>query len=171
MNVDEFVELVREYKDLVDDAASLTAHGLLSSCASVLPRIYAAGISLTDVEPEGEDVTRSTELPIQGKLGPLLGRYDYYILVFDPYVLQKPVGGIISSDLAEIYDALVGPLISFEAGRVKDAVWTWKFNLRGLCGDHIVNTMRAIHRLVHDHMPEDYVATQGDKPDDFVSAG
>lgn len=160
MNADAFASLVREYKGLIDGAAAVTAHGFLSSCASVLPRIYAAGIALPDVEPECADVGRSVESPMR-KVGALLGRYDSYLEVFDPYVEAEPVRPLISDDIADIYLDLVNPLAAFEAGRVRDAVWTWKFNVRGHCGDHIVDTMRAIHRLVHDHMPADYVASGG----------
>lgn len=166
MNLDDFVGLVRDYKALVDDPGGSTAHGFLRSCASVLPRIYAAGIALPDVEPEDEDVDRSVASPMRN-LGALLGRYDSYLEIFDPYVDEEPVRGLISDDLADIYLDLVNPLASFEAGRVRDAVWAWRFNLRGHCGDHIVDTMRAIHRLVHDHMPDDYVAS-AEAPDNMA---
>ena len=158
MSLDEFVSLVREYKALVDGAATLTAHRFLSACAALLPRIYAAGISLPDTQPDSEDITRTVESPMEA-LSNLLGRCDPYLEIFDPYVEEAPVHGVISDDLAEIYLDIVNPLISFDAGHVNDAVWEWKFNIRGHCGDHIVDTMRAIHRLVHDHLPDDYVAT------------
>ena len=91
----------------------------------------------------------------------MLGKYDAYHEVFDPYVDEAPVVGLISDDLADIYLDLVSPLVAFEAGRVNDAIWEWRFGLRGHCGDHLVDTMRAIHRLVHNHMPHDYVADTG----------
>ena len=121
-------------------------------------RIYAAGLVLPDVEPESERVdARTTESPLR-RLGALLGRYDSYLEIYDPYEEGEPVHGLISDDLADVYLDLVEPLAAFESGRVQDAVWSWRFNIRGHCGDHIVDAMRAIHRLIHLHMPEDYVA-------------
>ncbi len=160
MNLDDFVALVRQYKALVDGSAGFTAHQFLSACASLLPRIYAAGIALPDVEPETEDVERSVESPMP-KLMTRFGIYEIYLEIYDPYEEDDPVRGMISDDLVDIYRDLVNPLVALEANRVKDAVWEWKFNLCGHCGDHIVDTMRAIHRLVHDHMPHDYVAESG----------
>jgi hypothetical protein len=158
MSLDGFVSLIREYKALVDGAPTSTAHRFLSACAALLPRIYAAGISLPDTQPDSENVVRTAESPTAA-LSTLLGRYDPYLEIFDPYVQEEPVHGVISDDLADIDLDVVNPLISFDAGHVNDAVWQWRFNVRGHCGDHIVDTMRAIHRLVHDHMPDDSVAT------------
>jgi hypothetical protein len=160
MSPDEFSVLVREYKALVEGAGQLTAHGFLYSCARALPRIYAAGIDLPDLEPRDIDVPPSVESPMR-HLRALLGPYDNYFEIFDPYEEQEAVRGLISDDLAGIYLDLVNPLRDFEAGRIGDAVWTWKVNVRGHCGDHIVDAMRAIHRLVHNHLPPDYVASDG----------
>jgi hypothetical protein len=160
MSVDEFVSLVREYRALVDGLESSSAHSFLVSCAAVLPRIYSAGLALPEVEPGGRDGKQSVESPMR-RIGALLGRYDTYREVFDPYEDGEPVQAMISDDLADIYLDLVNPLLEFELGQQSEALWAWKFNLRGHCGDHIVDTMRAIHRLVHDHMPDSYVADAG----------
>jgi len=160
MNVNDFVSLIKEFKVLIDEVSSAKAHSFLSSCAGLLPRIYAAGIVLPDVQPESEDINSSVESPIK-KLNSLLGQYDIYLEIFDPYVEEEPVHGSISDDLADIYLDLMNPLVTFDAGQIKDAIWTWKFNICGHCGDHIVDTMRAIHRLVNDHLPEDYEAHNG----------
>ncbi len=163
--LEDFVALIREYQALVDNAASRTAHAFLSSCASLLPRLYAAAFELPDVEPNTEELDESVESPMR-KLGALLGRIDLYWEVFDPCVEEKEslVCGLLSDDLADIYLDLVSPLAAFEAGRVNDAVWAWKFNLRAHYGAHIVSAMRAIHQLVLDHMPRDYVAGE-DEPE------
>jgi hypothetical protein len=157
-----FVALVREYRAVIDGADGRSPHAWLLRWALLLPRIYAAGLALPDVEPETEEVdTRTVESPMR-RLGAILGRYDSYAEIFDPYEEDEPVRGLISDDLADIYLDLLEPLSVFEAGRIQDAVWNWKFSIRGHCGDHIVDTMRAIHRLIHLHMPEDYVADEKD---------
>jgi hypothetical protein len=154
--------LVREYRAVIDGADGRSPHALLRRCALLLPRIYAAGLSLPDVEPDTESVDeRTVESPMR-RLAVIFGRYDSYAEIFDPYEDEEPVRGLISDDLADIYLDLVDPLSALESGRIQDAVWSWKFGIRGHCGDHIVDTMRAVHRLIHLHMPEDYVADDKD---------
>jgi hypothetical protein len=161
-DIQAFVALVREYRAVVDGADDRAPHALLRRCAVLLPRIYAAGLELPDVEPETESVdTRTIESPMR-RLGALLGQYDSYLEIFDPYEEGEQVRGLISDDLADVYLDLVEPLAAFESGRVQDAVWSWKLSIRGHCGDHIVDTMRAVHRLIHLHMPEEYVASDRD---------
>ena len=160
-DTEAFVALVREYKAVIDGAGGTMPHALLRQCALLLPRIYAAGLALPDVEPESGGVGAPTVESPMRRLGALLGRYDSYLEIFDPYEEDEPVRGLISDDLADVYLEVVEPLAAYEAGRVQDAVWSWRFSIRGHCGDHIVDAMRAVHRLIHLHMPEDYVA--GDK--------
>ena len=123
----------------------------LNACARFLPRIYAAGLELPDVEPTAEDIASGSVRPTFQ-----FGRFDIYWEIFDPYELDEPVAGSLADDLGDIYADLVEPLVAFDAGREADAVWQWKFNVRGHCGDHIVDALRAIHRAVHDHMTDDY---------------
>ena len=161
MKVDDFVALVHEYRALVDGAADSKVHAFLTSCARLLPRIYAAALELPDVEPDTEDIDSGVESPMD-RLAVRIGRYDYYWEVFDPRIdgdEERVVCGQLSDDLADVYLDLVDPLASFEAGRVADAVWSWKFGLRSHYGAHIVSAMRAIHVLIHEHMPVDYAAT------------
>ena len=153
--IETLVALVREYRAVIDGAEGSRAHTLLRRCATLLPRIYAAGLALPEVEPETEGVDApQIESPLR-LLGALLGRYDSYLEIFDPYQEDDSVRGLVSDDLADSYLDLVEPLAAFEAGRVHDAVWSWRVSIRGHCGDHIVDAMRAIHRLIHVHMPED----------------
>jgi hypothetical protein len=155
--VDDFVPLVRQYVELVERASDTTAHAFLHSCARVFPRIYAAGAELPEVEPTDEDVTAEVESPLL-RLRRLLGQYDLYSEVFDPYG-DEPAGvASLADDLADIYLDLARPLLIFERGRTTDAVWEWKFNVRGHGGDHLVDAMCAIHRAVNAHMRSDYVA-------------
>jgi len=153
----DFVSLVRQYVQLVERASDTTAHAFLHSCARVLARIYAAGIELPDVDPSDEDLTLQVESPLL-PLRRLLGVYDNYFEVFDPYENEPAGEASLADDLADIYLDLARPLRAFERGRTTDAVWEWKFNIRGHGGDHLVDAMRAIHRAINAHMPSDYVA-------------
>ena len=62
---------------------------------------------------------------------------------------------------ADVYVELARPLRLLESGRVADATWDWAFGIRGHCGDHLVDALRAIHRALNSHMSSDYVA-EGD---------
>lgn len=155
--VDDFVALVREYVALVDRANAGSAYAFLRSCASVLPRIYATGLDLPDSSPTGDETEPVIESPLR-RLGDLLGRYDTYSEVFDPYIDEPPVSVSLADDLADVYLELARPLRVFDNGRVADATWDWAFAIRGHCGDHLVDALRAIHRALNSHMPFDYVA-------------
>ncbi len=99
--VDEFAVLVREYVAVVDGASSGTAYAFLRSCAGVLPRIYATGLDLPDVSPTNDSAEPVLESPLR-RLGQLLGRYDTYSEVFDPYVDETPVVASLADDLADV---------------------------------------------------------------------
>jgi len=154
MQADDFASLAREYDSLLRGAQNLKPHEFLLACAKLLPRIYAAGISLPNAEPDDTEPAPSAHSPAL----PSLGRFDVYSEVFDPFVHEDPVMSALSSDLSEIYSDLVGPLQDFDVGRVANAIRSWRFNICGHCGEHLVDALRAIHRAIFDHMPDDYVA-------------
>lgn len=156
-DIEPFAQLVRDYIAVIDRAGESTPHSLLSSCAWLLPRIYAAGIELPDVQPTNDNVDDEPAVPSpMARLASILGRYDGYFEVFDPFVQEEPVKASLADDLADIYLDLARPLTAFDAGEIADAAWDWRFAIRGHCGDHLVDAMRAIHRLVNNHMSPDY---------------
>jgi len=156
-----FVALVRSYLRLVEGCDSSTPRDFLGACAVLLPQIYAEGIQLPDVElPEEpfEFAARTFASPMT-RIGKLLGKYDQYAEVFDPVVDREFLLTQLSDDLSDIYGDLRDPLeIYDEGGEPKrvEALWRWKFNLEGHCGDHLVDALRPIHRLVFDHLNPDY---------------
>jgi hypothetical protein len=161
MSVEQFVALARNYIALVDECASGSPHDFLAACARLLPQIYAVGIELTDPELPEHDVELPPEQvrsPIS-MIGKLLGRYDQYAEVFDPVFDRGFLLTHLSDDLSDIYNDLLVPLRWWDrcddAAR-SQALWQWKFNITGHCGDHLVDALRPIHRLVFDHMVPDY---------------
>jgi len=147
--MDPFVKLVREYLELIDSRGRLSALELLRRAASLLPRLYAAGLELPDRRPVSDQVSGDVESPMKD-LSRILGAWDVYSEVFDPYVHSEAIETTLSDDLADIYVDLKQELGDFDAGRVDDAVWGWKLTLAGHCGNHIVDAMRAIHRRIHE---------------------
>ena len=151
MNTEHFVRLVREFIEVVNGADWSHALSVLESCARILPRIYAAGLELPTVEPTDADVMCDVRRPTFN-----FGRYDMYWEIFDPYIQEQPVIGSLADDLGDIYLDLARPLKAYDAGQHLDAVWQWKFNIQGHCGDHLVDAMRAIHRLINGRIPAEF---------------
>jgi hypothetical protein len=155
-NTEKFIVVVKEYLALIDGAAGYTAHALLRQCAILLPEIYSLGLQLPDVEPKHIGVHRTRlESPMK-TLTDLLGDYNRYKEVYDPLCDVDLIEPTLSDDLADIFLDLQSPWEDFQRGNKEDAIWSWRFSIRGHCGDHIVDSLRVIHRLVHDAMPDDY---------------
>ena len=158
--IDQFLELVRRYLALADEVQQSRARAFLCECAILLPQIYAIGQQLPDVElPDSDqsDGVENFQSPIT-TIHQKLGKYDLYWEVFDPVFDTKPVVGLLSDDLTDIYRELKEPLAKYETdveGQQRTAIWEWKFNIAGHCGDHLVDVLRPIHRLVYNHMPAD----------------
>lgn len=160
--MEQFIGLIREYIALVDRCSEHTAREFLLRCASLLPRIYALGIQLPDVDLPEREMTWETlsNCPLSA-ISELLGKYDEYAEVFDPVLDREFLLTHLSDDLTDIYSDLRVPLTRYERGGDNDraeAIWQWQFNLRGHCGDHLVDAMRPIHRLVFDHLDPQYSA-------------
>jgi hypothetical protein len=159
--VEAFIKMVRDYLRLVDNCDTSTPREFLGACVVLLPQIYAAGIQLPDVElpeQEFEFAQRTFESPM-ARIGALLGKYDEYAEVFDPVFDREFLVTHLSDDLSDIYGDLREPLEIYDEGgepQHVEAAWRWKFNLQGHCGDHLVDSLRAIHRLVFDHLNPDY---------------
>lgn len=53
--------------------------------------------------------------------------------------------GSLDDDLADIRRDLARGLALFEAGRVEEAVWQWRFDFWIHWGAHLVSAQRALH--------------------------
>jgi hypothetical protein len=153
--IENFLSLVHEYLRLIEDADSISAYQLLYKCAIILPKIYSLGLELPDIELKNSEIVTYDGNPPAG-IGSKLGKYDIYWEVLDPIFEQEVGAGTLSEDLTSIYMELKGPLIAYEKGEASDAIWHWKFNIKSHCGDHLVDALRTIHRLINDHMDPDY---------------
>ena len=86
-----------------------------------------------------------------------IGKYDKYWEVFNPITEDESLTASLSDDLSDIYWDLKEPLQSYDSGKELDATWAWRFNLKTHCGDHLVDSLRAIHRLINEYMDPYYV--------------
>ena len=167
-DVHDFVKLVRQYVSLVEGMDEIRAHELLFRAAIVLPKIYSLGITLPDVGPfldeiqEDEDPSldkpsEDAGISMMDALKEKLGTYDKYSEVFDPVIEEESLIACLSDDLAGIYWDLKEPLQPYDSGKELDATWAWRFNMKTHCGDHLVDSLRAIHRLLNEYMDPYYV--------------
>ncbi len=154
--VKSFVNNVIEFINLIEGIEKLSAYELLFQSAIILPNVYSLGMMLPDVDPSTDESERYRGTSMMDPILEKIGNYDSYLEIVDPVYENEIVVGSLSDDLADIYADLKGPMISYESGREFDAIWQWKFNIKTHCGDHLVDSLRVIHRLVNDHMDPGY---------------
>jgi hypothetical protein len=151
-----FVNAVSEFINLIEGIEKISAYELLFQSATILSNVYSLGMLLPDVDPSTDEPERYRGTPMMDPILKKIGRYDSYSEIFDPVHEDEIVVGSLSDDLADIFADLKGPMISYESGEKADAIWQWKFNIKTHCGDHLVDSLRVMHRLVNDHMDPDY---------------
>ena len=144
-----FIGDVREYLQLIESSDSLPVLTLLARAANVLGRIYSATWKIEPAQPTEETTSERRRSPMK-RLASQLGSSDPYFCVFNARVQDEPVMGSLADDLADIYLDLAGALDEFDAGRHDDAVWGWRFVLRGHAGDHLVRALPALHALLRE---------------------
>jgi hypothetical protein len=165
---EQFVKLARKYLALIDGLPGPSAHEFLSQCAILLPQLYYLGQQLPDVELPDGDPLDENQKPIEspmGKIMSLLGKYDRYCEVFDPIFDNQAITTHLSDDLSDIYTDLKRPLVKYDSGEEPNqriAIWEWAFHLKIHWGNHLVDALRPIHSLVHDHLDPEFQDEEND---------
>jgi hypothetical protein len=144
-----FIGDVREYVQLIESSDSVPVLTFLARAADILARIYSATWKIEPAQPNEETTSARRPSPMK-RLASQLGSSDLYFSVFNARVQDEPVTGSLADDLADIYLELAGALDDFDAGRHDDAVWGWRFVLRGHAGDHLVRALPALHALLRE---------------------
>jgi hypothetical protein len=156
---EDFAQLVRIFCDSVV-AEKLDRLKALESIRSALGNLYAAAIVLPDVVgaryeelPEDKTVTGSREKLVRERLDALLPQPLYW-LVYEPFrePPEEPVCSSLVGDLEEIsYDFYPGLLLldSQPEAWSADVYWDW-MNGRYHWGDHAIDALSAIHKLLRD---------------------
>lgn len=106
--------------------------------------LYAAALSLPAKPEPGEHDAGVASSPTEGWCD--FGAKDDYYEVFDPYVLDEPVGGSMSDDLLDVYRDVRRGLTLWVASHTTEAIWEWRFSFDAHWGDHAVDALRALHR-------------------------
>lgn len=143
-----FAEIVHRYCGWAE-SLPLDSNGDILKAQKLLAELHLAVLNLPDHvfgdDAEVEDVStekweivrdRFSNLPIEG-----------YWVVFDPTQDEdnEPVYGLLSDDLADIYQNIKYGLLLFEAGHIEEAIWEWKFNFNIHWGRHLVNAQSVIY--------------------------
>lgn len=117
-----------------------------------LMEIYVLCLSLPQTEPDDSDEEASSnEKPIRVKIADV---YKCYWEVFDPFTCEDPVCCGIQDDLNDICLDLQEGITSYEQGRIDNAVWLWKWGLDNHWGLHVVDILRALHKIRCDKPDE-----------------
>ena len=150
--VAEFAQVAREFISLMGQVERLTIEQLVHESTSLLPQIYRLALLLPrgDVQTEGISKTsRSHEewKSLYDSIACVMGKWDFYSLVFNNYEDTEVVGSTISDDLTSICQGLEDPLKRYESGEICDAVWEWRENFLMHWGEHTTGAMRAMYWL------------------------
>jgi len=103
MEIEKFVDLVRQYCATIQEAASHPPYALLERCPVLLPQLYITAMALPEVEPVEEDLPEPHVASPMGVLLKRLGSFEVYMVVFDPVYDREATPASLSGDLSEIY--------------------------------------------------------------------
>ncbi|MDQ2732380.1 MAG: DUF5063 domain-containing protein [Armatimonadota bacterium] len=153
--VSHFVESAEAFCSLIEQHQSLTAAEFVCQSAPCLAELYRAAVllSLWPVETDTEDLIEdavSTEQAqaVDRGIGQKLGSACLYWEVFDPREESDPVVGDLGDDLADIYREVKNGLAAFNKGPANEAIGHWQWGFRFHWGDHVVDALRVMHRIV-----------------------
>jgi len=152
--MNQYLQLLEEYFEIIENCSSISKDELLRTCAYLIPMIYAAAQKL----PAPKEI-RETEIEIEkesiaapmGDLFEVLGDDAFYDEIFDPTRDEEPVKGCIADDLTDIYTDLKEGYLKWRIDTAEsrdEALWDWTFSLDHHMGDHMVDVLRPLQRLV-----------------------
>ncbi len=155
----EFVASANEYCKYMERAEELEGEELLKILQRLLPFIYIKGSLLPELDPyfeEGNEkfVKEEDWNRIYETLKQKFGTADAFLEVFDERMKESeaPVVSSLAENLADIYQDLKDFLILYQTGTneiMNDAIWECRMNFENYWGQKLVNSLRAIHRLVY----------------------
>lgn len=163
--VSHFAKSAQEFCSLLEKSASVSDREFVQQAAYLLATLYAAGLSLPTLDNEPEEQQASIEdtsfehtSEIERQTGQKLGKHNLYWEFFDPYDQSSPLTNTLSDDLSDIYGDIKRGLIAYQKGTARSvsaAVWEWKDQFNFHWGDHAVDALRAIHRIVSPYLNDE----------------
>ena len=142
--IQEFYDLANAYCCFISEN-ELTVDGI-PFLMEQLMKLYILAMSLPEpVSKEGPLRTTSYKDRSTIRINKQIPRF--YWEVFDPFVQEDAVCGDIADDLSDIAADLLSGMREFEAGRIGNAVFEWRFGLNNHWGSHTVDVLRALHAI------------------------
>lgn len=118
----------------------------ISMLMELLMKLYISAADLPETDMETIDSTELFEADrIQITFDAQIP--TWYWEVFDSFVQEDAVCSNLADDLSEIAAELQNGMREFEAGRIGNAVFEWKFGLNNHWGNHAVDALRALHAI------------------------
>ena len=162
-----FAEYARRYCAFVDNCSELKTYDFVVQALDILATLQREALALPLLGEYNLTDSRghvsSINIPIEREhtvgnpISDILGRYDYYLLVFDPTDVEdqsRPVASAISGDMAEIYADLQKGLVALqqpEAYTVDDILWEWKFGFIHHWGRHLADAQRTLFFIISNY--------------------
>jgi hypothetical protein len=149
---DAFASAARSYCGLIEAHATAGATEFLAACEEALAALHTAALSLSAADP-GTDEPLPDRLDHEDwealfhSLEGLIGDWDVYRRVFDPYDTDEPVTAQLSDDLADIYRDVRRGLDAFDRGSKADAAWDWRFSYTSHWGRHLAGALAPLNQL------------------------
>lgn len=138
-----FEAAARRYCSFVETMGSLTPEDRPVEAVRLLSDLIGSAVDLPrNVDVTDAEVERGAAPRIE------LGDLDFYYEVFDPFIRDELVIGSLSDDLADIYVDLREGIDLLEQGHLGGALWAWRLLYETHWGDHAVDALRALHRMV-----------------------
>lgn len=137
----EFYKLADEFRCFIAENA-ITAE-TVPTVMKLLMTLYISALNLPETEPEtiesSSGIAETVAIRFTDQIPTI------YREIFDPYADEVPVYGDLIDDLSDIAADLRVGMKEYEAGRIGNAVFEWRFGLNNHWGLHIVNALRALH--------------------------
>ena len=146
-NVKLFAERAEACCEFVRQAGEYELPERCRHAAVLLADLYSASLALPDVQPESDDPEPDVDVPDNL---PGFGEHECYWEVFDPYEQDEPVVGSLSDDVLGVYSDVEAGLVLYRQGNADEAVWHWRFLRKNHWGDHAVDALKALQRVLKD---------------------
>jgi len=155
----EFVAVAREVCSFLEQAEGFAKPVFMDKTRKILPLLYYKAVMLPSTEAFFEDgperfVTEQEWQIIHDTILNKLGKHNDYPEVIDPVIrdTEDKVGGSIAENLADIYQDLKDFVMVYRMGTVElmnDALWECMQHFDQEWGQKLLNSLRALHNLLH----------------------
>jgi hypothetical protein len=147
-------------------AALAAGDASASELQRLLGEVVVAATALPDAPPDDEDGSeldpdhRRTVLRLQRE-GLAAVDAGFYWSIVDPLegldvsgasipTTPEPTFGSFADDLGDIYAGLADGLQAWDAGRLDEAIWRWRYGFRSIWGRDICDALRVVWQVQHN---------------------